>query len=122
MKRLMGNMGREDVLLVFLSFQMSPVFASTSLRHNTVDVWEMCAYTEKTGWEIVLYTFYLIIWLHQTFKGAFHIAIQDYNLCTLGYRLFCYCQEKKKTGCTDLNPRGNTGLQKFAANLYIIIF
>lgn len=47
MKRLMGNMGREDVILVFLSYQMNPVFASTSLRHNTVDVWEMCAYTEK---------------------------------------------------------------------------
>ena len=34
-------------MIFFSSYQLTPVFASTSLRHNTVDVWEMCAYTEK---------------------------------------------------------------------------
>lgn len=32
---------------VFLFYQVTPVFASTSFRHNTVDVWETCAYTEN---------------------------------------------------------------------------
>lgn len=39
--------GHKEVLPVFLSYLVIPVFASTSLRHNTVDVWGKCAYTKK---------------------------------------------------------------------------
>lgn len=55
-------------VLFFKNSQLTPISASTSLRHNTVDVWEMRAYTEKQEdrvGSLVLYTFNRIIRIHE---------------------------------------------------------
>lgn len=83
----------------------------------------MCAYIQKTGWGGggVLYTLYLNIWCHQTFQGAF---LLQYGIMGVLWDTDSFPTVKRRGEliAQTSSQCGNTGLQTFAASLYIIIF
>lgn len=87
--------------------QLTPVVASTSLRHNTVDVWDKCAYYTNNRVVHFDMTNFIIFhfWQHQTLK---ELSRSQYTC--LGYRLVLLLSRdlnlirRHMQDCRDLLP------------------